>query len=267
MQKIPFEDLPSTNTLIDATNLNTMQGYIEDAIDNKIGLITLLEANSTAPEQCETGDLYYNTDTALIYEATGTDTWNTVGDAPDTIHLYLDMSNFNLYYYSEIETKLLDCGRIILPDLTSDSETNAPSVKAVNDAIDEINSDIIDTNERIDDLAPVVLWSNDSYSTFARQTIDLSSNDYSFLEIYYINYNDSNFRGELCCKVEKNKSTMLQALFVNQNYVYIAMRAVAFADSTHLLMHDAVGRWCNDQGWTTETQNNTCIPMKILGYK
>jgi len=267
MNKIPFQDLPSTQTPIDATNLNAMQDNIEIVVDDKIGLVKLLIVTDTEPEECSEGDLYYNTLTNLIYTATGTDTWSSVGDAPDTIHLYLDMSNFNLYYYSETETKLLDCGRIILQDLTSDSETNAPSVKAVNDAIDEINSDIVDTNERIDDLAPVVLWTNDSYSTFARQTIALSSDDYSFLEIYYINYNDTNFRGELCCKVEKNKSTMLQALFVNQNYVYIAMRAVVFTDSTHLLIHDAVGRWCNDQSWTTETQNNTCIPMKILGYK
>lgn len=34
MQKIPFEDLPSTNTPINATNLNTMQTNVEVAMKN-----------------------------------------------------------------------------------------------------------------------------------------------------------------------------------------------------------------------------------------
>lgn len=145
MQTIPFEDLPSTDTPIDATNLNTMQSYIEDAVNSKIGLITLLEANSTAPEQCETGDLYYNTDTTLIYEATGTDTWNTVGDTPSYDYLYLDKTNKVIYYFNGTELDVF--GAAVVDDLTSSSTVNPPSIDAVNGAI----SDVSDAIEQVSD--------------------------------------------------------------------------------------------------------------------
>lgn len=137
MQTITFEDLPSTDTPIDATNLNTMQGYIEDAVNDKIGLITLLEASSTAPEQCDTGDLYYNTDTTLIYEATGTDTWNTVGDTPSYDYLYLDKTNKVIYYFNGTELDVF--GAAVVDDLTSSSIVNPPSIDAVNGAISDVS--------------------------------------------------------------------------------------------------------------------------------
>lgn len=140
MQTIPFEDLPSTDTPIDATNLNTMQGYIEDAVNDKIGLIILLEANNTAPEQCETGDLYYNTDTSLIYEATGIDTWNTVGNTPSYDYLYLDKTNKVIYYFNGTELDVF--GAAVVDDLTSSSTVNPPSIDAVNGAISDVNDNI-----------------------------------------------------------------------------------------------------------------------------
>lgn len=150
MQTITFEDLPSTDTPIDATNLNTMQGYIEQAVNDKIGLITLLEANNVAPEQCETGDLYYNIDTALIYEATGTDTWNTVGNAPSYDYLYLDKTNKVIYYFNGTELDVF--GAAVVDDLTSSSTVNPPSIDAVNDAISDVNNSINQISDSIDAL-------------------------------------------------------------------------------------------------------------------
>lgn len=163
MQTITFEDLPSTNTPIDATNLNTMQGYIEDAVDDKIGLIALLEASSTAPEECDTGDLYYNTDTALIYEATGIDTWNTVGNAPSYEYLYLDKTNKVIYYFNGTELDVF--GAAVIDDLTSSSTVNPPSIDAVNGAISDVNDSIEQINNTIKDLQYDLVENGDPVKT------------------------------------------------------------------------------------------------------
>lgn len=108
MQIIPFEDLPSTNTPIDATNLNTMQHNIKSELEDKNGIIILKDIASAAPEECQKDDAYYNVDTALIYKAIGTDTWNTVGEQPSYNYLYLN-KKINLYIIiTELNLKIME---------------------------------------------------------------------------------------------------------------------------------------------------------------
>lgn len=145
------------------------------------------------------------------------------------------------------------------PDSTmSDSSRNTVENKVVKEYVDgEISS-----------LKPILLWENSSpYSAFASTTIELSSSDYDFLEIYYNNYNNDGFKQLHCIKIPKGYNGMMNANFVNQNYIYVSMRAVTYTDATHLLIHSGLGRWLNGQSWTTETQNNTCIPFRVYGYK
>lgn len=98
----------SGTTPVNATNLDKMDTALKQAHDgvrnmevNKINKATieLLTVDSTAPEECATGDMYYNTTTNLIYTATGTNTWGTTGEAPSSKYLYVDLSNSKLYYY------------------------------------------------------------------------------------------------------------------------------------------------------------------------
>ena len=98
----------SGTTPVNATNLNKMDTALKQAHDgvrdmevNKINKATieLLTVDSTAPEHCSTGDMYYNTTTNYIYTATGTDTWGETGETPSSKYLYVDLTNSKLYYY------------------------------------------------------------------------------------------------------------------------------------------------------------------------
>lgn len=139
MNKITFEDLPNTQTPVDASNLNTMQTNIETEINKKINFIHLLTVDSVAPEECSNGDKYYNTTNELIYTSTGTDTWGTVGTIPDEDCLYIDDTNKALYIYNG--TNLENYGAAATDDLTSTS-VNPASVDAVNTAISDLDNNI-----------------------------------------------------------------------------------------------------------------------------
>lgn len=100
--------IESGTTPVNATNLDKMDTALKQAHDgvrsletNKIdkSTIELLTVSDTAPEECEEGDLYYNTTTNLIYIAIGTNTWSSTGELPSSKYLYVDLSNSKLYYY------------------------------------------------------------------------------------------------------------------------------------------------------------------------
>lgn len=267
MQKIPFEDLPSTDTPIDATNLNTMQGYIEQAVNDKIGLITLLDASSTAPEECQIGDLYYNTDTSLIYEATGTNTWGSVGNTPNDDYLYLDKTNKAIYYYNG--TGLDVFGAAVVDDLTSSSTVNPPSIDAVNSAISDISDSIDNINTEINSLKPVTLWTNPSpNNNFGSQSITLSSSDYSYLEIYYYEWGSDSvaWKDVQCVKTLKGYNTVLGALISFENKAFVGTRRMRYVDNTHLQVDNCYSL-INESRFSTIVSNAWCVPLKILGYK
>lgn len=262
MQTIPFEDLPSTNTLIDAENLNLMQQNIEQAVNDKIGLIDLLEASNTAPEQCETGDLYYNTDTALIYEANGTNTWNTVGNAPSYDYLYLDKKNKVIYYFNGTDLDVF--GAAVIDDLTSSSAVNPPSIDAVNGSISAINN-------KIGSLKPKVLWENPNKNDpFSVQSVTLSTDNYDYLEIYYWDWSESATKGlwDLQCqRVPKGYNTTLITALISGG-AYGGVRRVQYRSDTEYLFGTCYGILENSTIINPPAARNFwCVPVLILGYK
>ena len=87
------------DTPLTPENLNKMDSGIKTLDDNKIEIIELLTVSDTAPTECATGDMYYNTTTNKIYTATNTDTWGETGTDPESNNLYIDLENTNIYYY------------------------------------------------------------------------------------------------------------------------------------------------------------------------
>ena len=92
------------NTPINADNLNHMDNGIRNAtlkLNDKIETATvqLIAVTDTTPSECAENDKYYNTNTNLIYTATGTDTWGVTGETPSQLYLYMDISDEKLYYY------------------------------------------------------------------------------------------------------------------------------------------------------------------------
>lgn len=95
MEKINFQDLPSTSTPLNSTNLNQMQ----DNMENAIIPIKLVSISDTAPESATTGDMYYNTTDNKVYTATGENTWDS-GSTPRYDGFYINTSNNTLFYYN-----------------------------------------------------------------------------------------------------------------------------------------------------------------------
>lgn len=64
--------------------------YLPSYVDDVIELVAM---SATAPAECATGDLYFNTTDSKIYEATAADTWSETGTDPEKGVIYLDLSN------------------------------------------------------------------------------------------------------------------------------------------------------------------------------
>ena len=95
MEKINFQDLPSTSTLLNSTNLNQMQ----DNMENAIVPIKLVSISDTAPESANIGDMYYNTTDNKVYTATAENTWDS-GNIPRYDGFYVNKKNNAIYYYN-----------------------------------------------------------------------------------------------------------------------------------------------------------------------
>lgn len=76
--KVPSSQLPS---------------FVDDVID-------LLAMTDTAPSTCAKGDLYYNTDSKKIFEATAANTWSETGTDPEGGKIYINLTDSNTYRWS-----------------------------------------------------------------------------------------------------------------------------------------------------------------------
>lgn len=75
--------IPAKNKCM-ADDMNEIKNVVNEN-ENK----TLIAISSTAPSECTTGDLYYNTTSKKIFTATATDTWSSTGENPTENTLYL----------------------------------------------------------------------------------------------------------------------------------------------------------------------------------
>ena len=89
-----------TNWVNDTTELSAENmNHIEDGVEKAYGQY-LLAVDSVAPEECTTGDKYYNTEDNKIYTATGTDTWGTTGVDAELGIFYVVLESQNIYTYN-----------------------------------------------------------------------------------------------------------------------------------------------------------------------
>ena len=95
MEKINFQDLPSTSTPLNSTNLNQMQDNMEDAIVP----IKLVNIGVETPSTATTGDMFYNTTDNKVYTAIGENTWDS-GSTPRYDGFYINTSDNTLFYYN-----------------------------------------------------------------------------------------------------------------------------------------------------------------------
>lgn len=102
MAKITYTDKETLNEIPSIPAKNKVQASDMNEIKNAVNqneLKVLLIVDSSAPAECSTGDMYYNTTTKLIYTATGTNTWGSTGVNPTQNTLYIDSTNKSTYFY------------------------------------------------------------------------------------------------------------------------------------------------------------------------
>lgn len=68
MKKIPFKDLPSTDTPIDSANLNLLQTNIENAINENIKVVEYKQSYTVTSGQGTTGRFIITTSVPSGYE-------------------------------------------------------------------------------------------------------------------------------------------------------------------------------------------------------
>ena len=124
--------------------------------------------------------------------------------------------------------------------------------RRVDDAISEINSNL---NMKL-------LWENpNSYSTFDAQTVELSSNDYDFVDIYYRFFaSESTETGKiiLCKRTLKGSNSRLDYI----TYIGGTILDVRNVDCR------TIGRITfGNANRNNETRNDILIPYKIYGCK
>lgn len=83
--------IPAKNKCM-ADDLNEIKNVVNEN-ENK----TLISISSTAPSQCTTGDLYFNTTSKKIFTATAINIWSSTGEDPteNTLYLY----DNTIYFY------------------------------------------------------------------------------------------------------------------------------------------------------------------------
>lgn len=86
-------NIPDKNK-VKADDMNSIKKVV-NTNENKI----LLAISDTAPSTCATGDLYYNTTSKKIFEATGTNTWGSTGTNPTSNTIYILFDTKTTYSY------------------------------------------------------------------------------------------------------------------------------------------------------------------------
>lgn len=181
------------------------------------------------------------------------------------------------YIIKVIETKNLQAQ--VVDSLEGDSTSMSPSVRAVKSAIsanydsiplgtvlDYEGTEIPEGYEQINETSsPKILWKNSNPNTlFKAQTIELSSDDYDVLEIFYIDYQSSNRL--MSTKALKNHPGNLQACFQYQDHGYVGAREFTFINSTHIKFVNCVSVIQQDALKRVAVED-WCNPVYIVGYK
>ena len=103
MSKITYDTKVALNVNPNVDDVNKVNAADMNEIKNVVNANEtkfLLAVVDTAPAECSTGDMYFNTTTNLIYTATGTNTWGATGVAPTNSTLYVVLDTKSTYIYN-----------------------------------------------------------------------------------------------------------------------------------------------------------------------
>lgn len=247
--KVPSSQLPS---------------YVDDVID-------LLNITDTAPSTCEEGDMYYNSTSAKIYTATGTNTWGSTGETPEHSKIYVNLYNNKSYRWSGTAmVEIASCdiqgakvgssgtpitpsqGYIILPPYESGAQVNTiTGVKG--------NSE---TNYRVGDvnITPANIGLGN-----VNNTADTNKEVKAAKAIYPIAYLDNNGAGMTVGQVKTWIYTQFDTDHVSVgDYVFVSRDVINnWDDDSHVVIGSSSYAFIKIAGGYTNSNNNQWL---IAGY-
>lgn len=255
-------DIPVTGKVTD-DDMNEIKQVV-NANETKI----LLAVTDTAPSECSTGDMYFNTSTNLIYTATGTDTWGSTGVAPTLNTIYLELTNQTAYAYNG--TTLVSVGGGSGSQIVIDPDEPTEDTKLYIESMDlDVNSGTEITNQYSESttlgyscdytnehLKGTEIWVNSNPgSHFAGQDIPITG-DYEYFEIQALYGPSSNFI--LTTKLFKNKETNITYSYFYSGTLYVRRRRFSHTTNKIVIYNADLNESAN---------NGIIIPYKIIGYK
>lgn len=142
-----------------------------------------------------------------------------------------------------------------IPNVNKVTDDDMNEIKTV---VNNNDDELITINTKVINITGQILWTNpSSSSSFAEQTITLSSGNYDFYEIYCVYSNTSGSHYANGFKTIKGKG-----LVISENGYGTDLsvrRKVDYTDATHLLISSAFGGANIDNGYL--------IPIYVIGYK
>lgn len=156
MAKITYENKVALNENPEIADINKVKDTDMNQIKNVVNeneTKELIAVSSTAPAECSTGDMYFNTTDNLIYTATATDTWSSTGTTPTDNTIYVVIADKVMYMYNG--TTLVKLGSADIPQ-----QATAP----VNPKEDDLWIDTDDNTNLVGVVSSTTVSDKDTYS-------------------------------------------------------------------------------------------------------
>lgn len=271
MAKITYENKVALNENPEIADENKItdndMNEIKQAVNTNENKI-LLAISDTAPSTCATGDLYYNTTSKKIFEATGTNTWGTTGTNPTPNTIYILFDTKTTYSYDGTDLVSVGGGGAEIAVSTTQPEEDEVLWINPNEAPSGSLNPISNTygvaqdkgysQEYLNGKTGITLWENNAPTNdFAGQTINITTNTCSTYEVYF--------------KINKTLD------YVKIEKVVVGYQGVVVMPITQGFFNGTTSRWMTsitnsaitfgDATTGSTTQNNLMIPIKVVGYK
>lgn len=252
--KANSNDVPTkVSELENDSDFITANGDVITTLQNKKAeIIELLNVTDTVPETCSIGDKYYNTTTNKIYTAIADNTWESTGDNPSSVFLYVDLTNSKLWFYDGTYFKPYGGG-------SGGSGDSLPigSIVEYDGTTPPTGYEEVEESEKIG-------WTNPKPTDAFSGEIVLTESNYDFYEIiYYLSSNDSSFAFN-SGKIPKGKGTVLTVATASLSGVVGSQRNITYDSSTNKFT--SVNSFSYSAS-SRKNDNTVLIPYQIILYK
>lgn len=158
--------------------------------------------------------------------------------------------------------------KVALNENQSVADINKVKANDMNEIKAVVNNNATETSKNTTDIANIsgtILWTNPNpNSSFASQTVTLSSDNFDVYEVIYISEATGTLNSLLkTVKSVKYYDTILETTNPLGSTTPIRARNVTYTSNTSLTFSDGYA----GNVYPLSVDNNKCIPLHVIGYK